>query len=44
MYRILDAKENPGQKMRNIFQTEGLMETINHCKWTEEDVDAYLER
>ncbi|WP_278800899.1 glutamate-cysteine ligase family protein [Bifidobacterium pullorum] len=44
MYRILDAKENPGQKMRNIFQTEGLMEAINHCKWTEEDVDAYLER
>ena len=44
MYRILDARENPGQKVRNIFQTEGLMNAINRCKWTDEDVDAYLER
>lgn len=44
MYRILDARENPGQKVRNIFQIEGLMNAINRCKWTDEDVDAYLER
>ena len=44
MYAILANKENPGQKMRAIFQSEGLSEVINHCRWTEEDIDTYLEQ
>lgn len=42
MYKILADRENPGQKMRRIFQAKGLSEAINLCKWTEDDINNYL--